>query len=183
MKYEHSTETLCIIVWFGNLNSEQLVLGLEWKSKIVIFISDEAEKFGDIQHLCPKEKIWLLHILWCPLHKSSEKKPFNWKTMYNRVIANLNSEQLFWAWSGNPKLTIWAFKSQSHSTQYLFNSERVHKFIWWCFLLQNGAQERHPTQKYWFHHSLPKTLNYTWHLPTLLLVKHCQRGLPIEEPL
>ena len=34
---------------FGNLNPEQLVLGLEWKSKIVIFISNEAEKFGGIQ--------------------------------------------------------------------------------------------------------------------------------------
>ena len=38
-------------------------------------------------------------------------------------------------------------KSQSHSTQYLFNPERVHKVIWWCFLLQKGAQKRHPTQK------------------------------------
>ena len=34
----------------GNLNSEQLVLGLERKSKIAIFISNEAEKFGGIQH-------------------------------------------------------------------------------------------------------------------------------------
>ena len=32
----------------GDLNSEQLVLGPEGKSKIVIFISDEAEKFGGI---------------------------------------------------------------------------------------------------------------------------------------
>ena len=30
----------------SNVNSEQLVLGLESKSKIVIFKSDEAEKFG-----------------------------------------------------------------------------------------------------------------------------------------
>ena len=43
-------------------------------------------------------------------------------------------------------LNIRAFKSQSHSTQYLFNPERVHKFIWW-FLLENGAKERHRTQK------------------------------------
>ena len=43
-------------------------------------------------------------------------------------------------------LNIRAFKSQSHSTQYLFDPERVHKLIWW-FLLENGAQERHPTQK------------------------------------
>ena len=41
----------------GNVNPEQLVLGLEWKSKIVIFISDEAEKFGGIQHCCLKEKL------------------------------------------------------------------------------------------------------------------------------
>ena len=39
----------CVI---NNLYSQQLVLGLEWKSKIVIFISDEAEKFGGIQHFC-----------------------------------------------------------------------------------------------------------------------------------
>ena len=44
----------CVI---SNLNSEQLLLGLEWKSKIVIFISDEAEKFGGIQHFCLREKI------------------------------------------------------------------------------------------------------------------------------
>ena len=41
----------------GNLNSEQLMLGLEWKSKIVTFISDEAEKLGGIQHFCLTEKI------------------------------------------------------------------------------------------------------------------------------
>ena len=40
----------------GNLNSEKLVSGPEWKSKVVIFISNEAEKFGGIQHFCPKEK-------------------------------------------------------------------------------------------------------------------------------
>ena len=45
---------ICVI---SNLNSEQLLLGLEGKSKIVIFISDEAEKFGGIQHFCPMEKI------------------------------------------------------------------------------------------------------------------------------
>ena len=33
----------CVI---SKLNSEELVLGLEWKSKIVTFIIDEAEKFG-----------------------------------------------------------------------------------------------------------------------------------------
>ena len=43
----------CVI---SKLNSEELVLGLEWKSKIVIFIIDEAEKFGGIQHFCLMEK-------------------------------------------------------------------------------------------------------------------------------
>ena len=43
----------CVI---GNLNSKQLVLGLEWKSRIVIFISDEAEKFEGIQNFCLMEK-------------------------------------------------------------------------------------------------------------------------------
>ena len=43
-------------------------------------------------------------------------------------------------------LNIRAYKSQSHSTQYLFNPERVNKFIWWL-LLENGAQERHRTRK------------------------------------
>ena len=81
----------CVI---SNLNSEQLVLGPDWKSKIVIFISNEAEKFGGIQYFCLKEKIWLLHILWHPIHESSEKLTFDWKTMYNCVIGNLNSEQL-----------------------------------------------------------------------------------------
>ena len=47
----------------GHLNSQQLVLGLEWKSKTVIFVSDEAENFGGIQHFCLIEKIWLLYIL------------------------------------------------------------------------------------------------------------------------
>ena len=89
---------------FDNLNSEQLVLGLEWKSKIVIVVSDEAEKFGGIQHFCPMEIIWLLHMLWYPIDESSEKLVFDWKTRYNRVIGNLNSEQLFWACSENPKL-------------------------------------------------------------------------------
>ena len=45
----------CVI---GNLNSEQLVLGPDGKSKIVIFISIEAEKFGGKQHFCLIEKIW-----------------------------------------------------------------------------------------------------------------------------
>ena len=63
----------------GNLNSEQLVFGAERKSKIVIFISDEAEKFWDIQNFCPMEKNWLLQILWWPVSKSSEKVVFDLK--------------------------------------------------------------------------------------------------------
>ena len=43
----------CVI---GNLNSEQLVLGPDWKSKIVIFFSNEVEKFGGNQHFCVTEK-------------------------------------------------------------------------------------------------------------------------------
>ena len=37
------------------------------------FISDEAEKFGGIQHFCIMEKNWLFHILWLEVNKSSEK--------------------------------------------------------------------------------------------------------------
>ena len=47
----------------GNLNSEQLVLGPERKSKIVMFISDEAEKFGGIQQFCLTGKSWSFYIL------------------------------------------------------------------------------------------------------------------------
>ena len=57
----------------GNLNSEQLVLGSDLKSKIVIFISNEEENVGGNQHFCLMAKIWLLHILWYPIHESSEK--------------------------------------------------------------------------------------------------------------
>ena len=60
----------------------------------MIFISDEAEKFGGVQYFCLMEKNWLLDILWWPIHKSSEKWMFDYKTMHNRVISNLNSEQL-----------------------------------------------------------------------------------------
>ena len=61
----------------SNLNSEELVLGLERKSKIVMFITDEAEKFGGIQHFSLMEKIWSLDILWYPIHESSEKPMFD----------------------------------------------------------------------------------------------------------
>ena len=56
--------------------------------------------------------------------------------MYNRAIGNLNSEQLFRAWSENPKLKHLGLQNLSH-TQHntFFNPERVHKFIWWWFLL------------------------------------------------
>ena len=43
LTFNWKTSYNCVI---GNLNSEQLVLGLEWKSKIMISISDEAEKLG-----------------------------------------------------------------------------------------------------------------------------------------
>ena len=60
----------------------------------MIFVSDEAEKFGGIQHFCLMEKIWSLDILWYPIYESSEKRMFDCKAMYNRVISNLNSEEL-----------------------------------------------------------------------------------------
>ena len=64
----------CVI---GNINSEQLVLGPDGKSKIVLFISNEKEKFGGNQHFCLMIKIWLLHNLWYPIHDSREKLTFN----------------------------------------------------------------------------------------------------------
>ena len=60
----------CVI---GNLNSKQLVLGPDRKSKIVIFISTEEVKFGGNQHFCLIKKIWSLLTLWYPIHESSEK--------------------------------------------------------------------------------------------------------------
>ena len=90
----------------GNLNSEQLVLGQQWKSKIMIFISNEAENFRAIQHFCLKEKNWLLHILWCPIYKSSEILTFDWKTLYNCVIGNLNFEQLVFSLEWKSKIVI-----------------------------------------------------------------------------
>ena len=50
------------------------------------------------------EKIWLLHILWYPIHESSEKLTFDQKTMYDCVISNLNSEQLVLGQIENLKL-------------------------------------------------------------------------------
>ena len=41
--FDSKTMYNCVI---SDLNSEQLVLGAEWKSRIVISISDEAEMFG-----------------------------------------------------------------------------------------------------------------------------------------
>ena len=74
LTFDRKTLYNCVI---GNLNFEQLVLGLEQKSKIMISIRDEAEKFGGIQHFCLMEKNWLLHILWYPIHESSEKLTFD----------------------------------------------------------------------------------------------------------
>ena len=45
--------------FIGNLNYEQLVLGEDWRSKIVIFISNEAEMFERNQHFCLIEKNWV----------------------------------------------------------------------------------------------------------------------------
>ena len=93
----------CVI---SNLYSEQLALGLEWKSKLVIFISDEAETFGGTQHFCRKGKNWLLHNLWCPVDKSSEILTFDWKTLYNCVISNLYCEQLVLGLEWKSKIVI-----------------------------------------------------------------------------
>ena len=60
----------------------------------MIFISNEAEKFGGIQQFCLMGKNWSLDVTWLPIHKSSEKWMFDSKTMYNCVTSNLNSEQL-----------------------------------------------------------------------------------------
>ena len=43
------------------------------KIKIMIYISDEVEKFLGIQNFCPKEKIRFFSILLWPIIKSSEK--------------------------------------------------------------------------------------------------------------
>ena len=48
----------------------------------MIFISNEAEKFGGIQQFCLMGKNWSLDVLWLPIHKSSEKWMFDSKTMY-----------------------------------------------------------------------------------------------------
>ena len=61
---------------------------------MVISISDIAEMFGGLEHFCLMEKHWLLHILWWPIHKSSEKQMLDSKTMYDCVISKLNSKQL-----------------------------------------------------------------------------------------
>ena len=117
LTFDWKTLYNCVL---GNLNSEQLVLGLEWKFKIVIVISDEAEKFGGNQHFCLMEKIWLLHILWYPIHESSEKLTFDWKTLYNCVFGNLNSEQLVLGREWKSKIVIsirwWSRKVWGQST-------------------------------------------------------------------
>ena len=40
----------------SNLNSEQLVWGLEWKSKTMIFITNKAEMFWGIKNFFLMEK-------------------------------------------------------------------------------------------------------------------------------
>ena len=39
----------------------------------MVFISDEPEKFGGIQNYCLLGKNWMLHVLYWPISKSSEK--------------------------------------------------------------------------------------------------------------
>ena len=66
--------------------------------------------------------------------------------MHNRVIGNLNSEQLFWAWSENPKLKHLGL--QISVTLYTIPFQpRKDSQVHFLFLLQNGAQERHPTEE------------------------------------
>ena len=139
----------CVI---SNLNSELLVLGPEWKSKIVILISDEAEKFGDIQHFCLKEKNWLLHILWCLIHKSSEILTFDWKTLYNCVIGNLNSEQLVLGpdWKSRIVIFISDEAEKFGGIQHFCLKEKnwlLH--ILWCPIQQRG-KTRHWLERYHF---------------------------------
>ena len=40
--------------------------------------------------------------------------------MYNRVIGSLNSEQLFWALSENPKLNYLGLQNLSHTQHNIF---------------------------------------------------------------
>ena len=61
----------------------------------MIFISDEAEKFEDIQHFCLMEKNIGYFTSYGGQYINLVKKlMFDKKAMYNRVIGNLNSEQL-----------------------------------------------------------------------------------------
>ena len=98
---------------------------------------------------------------------------FEEKTMYNRVIINLNSEHLIlgtrthnlvignlnseqlvfdpWclAQSENPELKHWGCKSQSNSTQYLFNPEKVHKQVYLVIFASEWRQRTSSnTKKY-----------------------------------
>ena len=61
--------------------------------------------------------------------------------MYNRVICNLNFEQLFWACGENPKLNIWAFCfiSQSDNT---FLTEKGFTSLFGASCLKIGPRPR-----------------------------------------
>ena len=61
----------------GNLNSEQLLLGPVENPKLLYSFVMKQKSLGGNQHFCLMEKIWLLHILWYPIHESSEKLTFN----------------------------------------------------------------------------------------------------------
>ena len=44
--------------------------------------------------------------------------------MFNHVIGNLNSEQLFWAWSENPKLKHLGLQNLSHTQHNTFLTQK-----------------------------------------------------------
>ena len=44
--------------------------------------------------------------------------------MFNCVIGNLNSEQLFWAWSENPKLKHLGLQNLSHTQHNIFLTQK-----------------------------------------------------------
>ena len=60
----------------------------------MIFISDEAEKFGDIQHFCLTEKFCYFTFYAGQYINIVKNEMFDSQTMYDCVTNNLNSEQL-----------------------------------------------------------------------------------------
>ena len=77
------------------------------------------QKSFEASNIFSDRKNWLLHILWCPIHNSSEILTFERKTLYNCMIGNLNSEQLI---SGQEKKSkIVMFISDETETLGEFN--------------------------------------------------------------